>query len=63
MLKVAFNKKKNRLSRKLDLSLCKKLVTCYIWGMVGETWTLRKGNEKYLESFEMRCSSRMEMIV
>ena len=27
-----------------------------------ETWTLRKGNEKYLESFEMWCSNRMELI-
>jgi len=64
MLKAAFNnKKKNRFTRKLDISLWKKLVRSYIWGMVAETWTLRKGDEKYLESFEIWCSSRMEMIV
>ena len=32
-------------------------------GMVAETWTHRKGNEKYLESFEMWYSRRMEMVV
>jgi hypothetical protein len=27
-----------------------------------ETWTLRKANEKYLESLEMWCSKRREKI-
>jgi hypothetical protein len=28
-----------------------------------ETWTLRKADQKYLESFEMWCSKRMENII
>jgi hypothetical protein len=37
----------------------------YIWSVAlcdVETWTLRKGNEKYVESFEMWCCRRMEKI-
>jgi hypothetical protein len=30
---------------------------------VAETWTLRKADQKYLESFEMRCWRRMEKII
>jgi uncharacterized protein YnzC (UPF0291/DUF896 family) len=30
--------------------------------MVAETWTLRKLDQKYLESFEMWCWRRMEKI-
>jgi hypothetical protein len=33
-------------------------VKCYIWSIAlygAETWTLRKLNQKYLESFEMWC--------
>ena len=44
MAKAAFNKKKNLLTRKLDLNLRKKLVKCYVWSMAlygAETWTLR----------------------
>ena len=38
---------------------------CYIWriALYGfETWTLRAVDQKHLESFEMRCWSRMEQI-
>jgi hypothetical protein len=52
--KAAFNKKKNLFTSKLDLNLRKKLIKCYIWsiGLHGaETWTLRKVDQKYLESF------------
>jgi hypothetical protein len=41
---------------KLDLDLRKKLVKCYIWDVAlcgAVTGTLQKGDQKYLESFEM----------
>jgi hypothetical protein len=40
-------------------------VKCYIWGIAlygAGTWTLRKVDQKYLESFEMWCWRRMEKI-
>jgi hypothetical protein len=53
--KAAFDKKLLFVSE-LDLNLRKKLVKCYIWSFYGaETWTLRKVDQKYLESFKMRC--------
>jgi hypothetical protein len=64
MAKAAFNKK-NLFTSKLDLNLRKKLVKCYIWSIAlndAETWTLRKIDQKYLESFEMWCWRRMEKI-
>jgi hypothetical protein len=63
MTKAAFNKKTTLFTSKLDLELRKKLVKCYIWSKAlygAETWTLRKLDQKYLESFEMRCWRRME---
>jgi hypothetical protein len=48
---------------KLDSTLRKKLIKCYIWNIPlydAETWTLRKVDQKYLESFEMWCWRRME---
>jgi hypothetical protein len=42
-----------------------ELVKCYFWsiGFYGaETWTLRKVGQKYLESFEIWWSRRMEKI-
>jgi hypothetical protein len=47
------------------LELRKKLVKCYNWSIAlygAETWTLRKLDQKYLESFEMLCWRRMEKI-
>jgi hypothetical protein len=44
----------------------KKLVKCYIWSIAlygAEIWALRKVHQKYLESFEMWCWRRIEMIV
>jgi hypothetical protein len=64
MAKAAFNKK-TLFTSKLDLNLRKKLVNCYIWSIAlycAETWTLRKIDQKYLESFEMWCWRRMEKI-
>jgi hypothetical protein len=47
----------------LELSLRKKLVKYYIWSIAlygSEKWTLRKVDQKYLESFEMWYYRRME---
>jgi hypothetical protein len=65
MKKAACNKKKTLFTSKLDLKLRKKLVKCYIWSIAlygAENWTLRKTDQKYLESFEMWCWRRMEKI-
>jgi hypothetical protein len=65
MTKAAFNKKKTLFTSKLDLELRKKLVKCYIWNTAlydAETWTLRKLDQKYLESFEMWCWRRIEKV-
>jgi hypothetical protein len=58
MAKAAFNKKNALFTSKLDLNLRKKLVKCYIWSIAlygAESWTLRKVDQKYLESFEIWC--------
>jgi hypothetical protein len=65
MAKTAFNKKKTLFTSKLELYLRKKLVKCYILSIAlcgAETWTLRKVDQKYLESFDMLCLRRMEKI-
>jgi hypothetical protein len=39
---------------------------CYIWSIAlygAENWTLRKVDEKHLESFEMWCWRKMQKIV
>jgi hypothetical protein len=49
----------------LDLELRKKLVKCYIWSIAlygAETWTPRAVDQKHVESFEMWCWRRMEMM-
>jgi hypothetical protein len=64
MAKAAFNKK-TLFTSKLDLNLSEKLVKCYIWSVAlygAETWTLRKMDQKYPESFEMWCWRRMDKI-
>jgi hypothetical protein len=43
----------------------RELVKCHIWSMSlygPETWTLRKIDQKYLESFKMRRWRKMEKI-
>jgi hypothetical protein len=63
-VKAAFNKK-TRFTSKLDLNLRKKLAKHYIWSTAlygAEIWTLRKVDQKYLESFEMWCWRRMQKI-
>jgi hypothetical protein len=62
--KAVFNKKKDIFSSKLDLNLRNKLVNCYIWSIAlygAETWTLRKVDQKDLESSGMWCWRRMEI--
>jgi hypothetical protein len=64
MAKGALNKK-TLFSSKLDINLRKKLVKCHIWSIAlygAEIWTLRKVDQKYLESFEMWCWRRNEKI-
>ena len=65
MAKAAFNKKRALFTSTFDLKLRKKLVKCYIWSIAlygAETWTLRAVDQKHLESLEMWCWRRMEMI-
>jgi hypothetical protein len=65
MAKAAFNRKKNLFTSKLDLELRKKLAKSYMLSIAlygAETWTLRKLDQKYLESFEMWCWRRMEKL-
>jgi hypothetical protein len=65
LAKISLNKKKILFTSKRDLNLRKKLVKCYIRSIAlygAETWTLRKVDQKYLESFEMWCWRRMEKI-
>jgi hypothetical protein len=65
MANAAFNKKKGLFTSTLDLELRKKLVKCYIWSMAlygDETSMLRAADQKHLESFEMWCWRRMEII-
>jgi hypothetical protein len=50
---------------KFDFNLRKKLAKCCSWNIAlygAETWTLRKLNQKFLESFEQWCWRRMEKI-
>ena len=65
MAKEAFNKRRSLLTSRLNTEMKKKLVRCYIWSIAlygSETWTLRKLEKKYLESFEMWCWRKMEKI-
>jgi hypothetical protein len=65
MAKAAFNKKKNLFTNQTGLkfeeetSKVLRLDHC-LHG--AETWTLRKLDQKYLQSFEMWCWRRMERI-
>ena len=64
MANAAFSKKAHFTS-KLDLSVRKKLLKCYIWRITlcgAEPWALRNVDYKYLQSFEVWCWRRMEKI-
>ena len=63
--KEAFNRKMSLLTSQLSIELKKKFVRCYVWSFVlygSETWTLRKLEWKYLQSFEIWCWKKMERI-
>lgn len=66
MGKIAFEKVKDILTaKKIPLKLRKRFAKCYVWSVVlygGETWTMRKSEERYLESFEMWLWRRIEGI-
>ena len=65
MAKAAFSRKITFFTSKLDLNLRKQPVKCYIWSITpysAEIWTLPKVDQKYLESFEMWCWTRIEKI-
>lgn len=56
MAKNAFMKRKELLSKSLDLDLKKRIVKTFIWSVLlygAETWTLRKEERSRLEAFEM----------
>jgi len=56
MVKGTFNNKKSLLTRKLNLIFMRKLIMCYTWSIASygaETWTLRKVDHKFQDSFEM----------
>jgi len=65
MPKAAFDKRQPFFISKLNLSLRKKLVKCYVWNVAlcgAEPGALRKLDQKYIESFELRCWGRMEKL-
>ena len=65
MEKAPFVMKKALFGSKLDIYLRKELIKCYIWNTAlygDENWTLRKADQKYVESSEMWCWRRMEKI-
>ena len=56
--------KKTLFTRKLGFNVRKKLVKFYIWSITlwnAKTWTLRKVDQKYFESFEMCIWRRMNI--
>jgi hypothetical protein len=65
LAKAAIRKNSTLCTSKLDFNFRKKPVKCYIWSIVFygfETWTLRKVDYTYLESFEMWRWRIMEKI-
>jgi len=65
MARAAFSKQKVVSLSISDSDLRKKLGECYPWSIVlhdAEAWTLRKVDQKYLESFEIWCWRGMEKI-
>jgi hypothetical protein len=65
MAKVAFNKRKELLSRKINRELKKKIIKTTIWPIAlyaCETWSLLKVDMNRLSAFEMWLWRRMEKI-
>jgi hypothetical protein len=64
MAKATSNKKKT-FHQQIGLRFVKKPINCYSWSIAlcgAENWTLRKVDQKYLESFEMWCWRRIQKI-
>jgi hypothetical protein len=64
MANASFNKK-TLFTRKFYLNLTNRLVKWCIWGIAlydAKTWTFRRLDQKYLESFEMWYCRRMKKI-
>jgi hypothetical protein len=61
MAKAAFKKRKV-FHKQTVLNLRKKLVNCYDWNTVLKLWTLKKVDQKNLETFQMWCWRRMDKI-
>jgi len=60
-----FNKKRTLFTGKWDLNLQNEVAKCDIWVTAlcaDETWTLRKIDQRGLESFEMCCWRRTEVM-
>jgi hypothetical protein len=65
MIKAAFNKKKVLSTSKLDFNIRNKTVKSHIrssYSCGAETRTLRKVDQKHVESFKMWCWRRIEKI-
>jgi len=63
--KQQWNKKTVYISQ-LDVNLSKKPIKCYILGLAlcgAGTGTVRKVDQKYLESFELWCWRRNEKVI
>ena len=61
----AFNRKTSPLTSNLNNEFRNILVRCYVWSIVlygSVTWTVRKMEQKCLESCEMWCWRRMKKI-
>jgi len=66
MEEAAFNRKKTLFTRKMAFHFRKKLIKYYSWGIAlygAVTWTLWKGDEKYMESSEVWCRRWIEAII
>ena len=65
MAKVAFNKKRELLTQRMNRKLKKKIIKSVVWSVAlygSETWTLRKEEKERIEAFEMWIWRRMEKI-
>ena len=63
MVKDAFSKLKELLTRKMNKTTKKKMIKTLVWSIVlygAETWTLRKEEVNRLNAFEMWLWRRME---
>ena len=65
MAKEAFNRRKELLTKRMNIELKKKIVTTVVWpvALYGcETWTLTKEECRRLEAFEIWVWRRMQKV-